>query len=202
LQYEKLSEQLSEQLQKLSQQQSAIASKKGEVAAETFGKHFEASANTFADAAENRWFKLGRASFILLVFLVTLNILGYLTIFIGQKLGYWAMVPTDFFTLEYTALKLALLVLLSYIVGFCSRQYGINSHLAVTNWHRKNVAETMKDFYESDLDETAKATIIDRGTESMFKNLPVGYITKSENKDGDGPVHQVINQIPKFNVKE
>ena len=200
-QYEKLSEQLSEQLKKLADQQTAIASKKGEVAAETFGKHFEASATEFSDAAEQRWFVIGRTSFILLIVIVAVNIIGYLTIFVGEKLGWWTMVPTDFFTLEYTALKLALLLLLSYLVGFASRQYGINSHLAVTNLHRKNVAETMKDFYESDLDAAAKAVIIDRATEAMFKNLPVGYITKSESKDNDGPVHQVINQIPKINGK-
>ena len=71
----------------------------------------------------------------------------------------------------------------------------------MTNKHRKNIAETMKDFYESDLDATAKSFIINQGTEAMFENLPIGHISKSENKDNDGPIHQIINQVPKINGK-
>jgi len=193
---EELNQQLTSELGKLRQQQTAKASVKGEIAAETFGKHFEASADEYKYAAENRWYKLGYWSFAALFVIVALNFLAYLIIFFGEKSGRWTMQPSDVFTLEYGLVKLALLLLLSYIIGFSSRQYSINSHLSASNRHRKNVAETMKDFYESDLDESAKRLIIDRSTEAMFKNLPIGHISKSEHRDNDGPVHQVINQIP------
>lgn len=199
---EALNVELSKELDKLRQQQSAKASVKGEIAAETFGKHFESSADEYRDVAENRWYRIGLWSFAILFGVVVINFVGYLGIFFGEKIGKLTIQPTDVFTLEYGLVKLAILLLLSYVVGFSSRQYSINSHLSASNRHRKNVAETMKDFYESDLDESAKGLIIDRGTEAMFKNLPIGHISKSEHRDNDGPIHQVINQIPKITSKE
>jgi len=200
--YAKLSNQLKTQLDELSEKQKDIAEKRGEVAAETFGKHFESSADIYQKNAEDRWYKLGRAFFIVLLGIVTINFLFYLLIFIGNKIGWWGMKPTDFFTLEYGLVKLAILILLSYVIGFSSRQYSINSHLSASNKHRKNIAETMKDFYESDLDASAKSNIINQGTGAMFENLPIGHISKSESKDNDGPIHQIINQIPKINGKQ
>ena len=199
--YEKLSSQLKEQLEVLSQKKKDIADKKGEVAAETFGKHFEIAAKNYEEKADKKWYILGRNSFIVLFIVVVVNFLLYLYLFIGNKVNWFEMKPTDFFTIEYGLVKLALLILLSYVVGFSSRQYSINSHLAASNKHRKNIAETMKDFYESDMDATAKSFIINKGTEEMFENLPIGHISKSENRDNDGPIHQIFNQIPKINNK-
>lgn len=199
--YEKLSSQLKEQLGVLDKKKKDIADKKGEVAAETFGKHFEMAAKSYEEKADKEWYILGRNFFIALFIIVVVNFLLYLYLFIGNKVNWFEMKPTDFFTIEYGLVKLALLILLSYVVGFSSRQYSINSHLAVSNKHRKNIAETMKDFYESDMDATAKSFIINKGTEAMFENLPIGHISKSESKDNDGPVHQIFNQIPKINGK-
>lgn len=199
--YEKLSSQLKEQLEVLSQKKKDIADKKGEVAAETFGKHFEIATKSYKEKADKKWYILGRNSFIILLVIVIINFLLYLYLFIGNKANWFEMKPTEFFTIEYGLVKLALLILLSYVVGFSSRQYSINSHLAASNKHRKNIAETMKDFYESDMDATAKSFIINKGTETMFENLPIGHISKSENKDNDGPIHQIFNQIPKINGK-
>lgn len=195
--YETLSKQLEQQLGKLAAQQHDIASKKGEVAAEVFGKHFELSAKDFTSAAEDRWFKFGRIAFIVLMSVVVVNFITYIVIFTGSKLGWWAMQTGDFFTWEYLAVKFTLLLLLSYLIGFSAKQYNINLQLAATNSHRKNVSETMKVFYESDVDDSAKSIIIQTGTEAMFKHLPVGYVTKTESRGGEaGPVHQVINQLP------
>ena len=196
--YEGYLEELKKQLGELGKRQQEISSKKGEIAAITFGNHFEQAATDYKVIAEDRWFSIGKWSFIALLAVVSVNIIVYLVMFVGEKLIWWSLKPTDFFTLEYALVKLALLLLLSYLVGFSSRQYSINSHLAASNNHRKNIAETMRYFYESDIGDSAKTAIVDRGTEAMFKNLPIGHISKSEGRDSEGPIHQVINQFSKI----
>jgi len=84
-QYKKLTEQLEAQLKVLATQQKTIAGKKGEIAAETFGKHFEATAETHRDVAEKRWYKLGLYSFSILLLVVALNLIAYLAIFYWGK---------------------------------------------------------------------------------------------------------------------
>ncbi len=197
--YKQLSEKMKKELETLQNQRSEVASVQGEIAALRFGKHFEETTEKYENIAEKRWYVFGKLSFIVLFGVVIINLIAYIVLFVGEKLKWWPLKPTEFFTLEYGLVKLALLLLLSYAVGFSVKQYNVNSHLAATNKHRKNIAETMKDFYESDLDDSAKTAIIHRGTQAMFKHLPIGYISKSEHRNDDGPMHQIINKIP--NIK-
>ena len=198
--FDKLKEQLEEQLKDLSEKKKAIAIEKGEIAAEIFGKHFEKSADEYKKKAEKGWYELGRKFLIALLILVTLNVLGYFILFIGNKMWEWEMEPADFFTLQYGLVKLALFLLISYVIGFASRQYSINSHLTASNIHRKNIAETMKDFYASDLGDKEKSIMIKKATDAMFQNLPIGHISKSENRSDDGPIQNIFSNIP--NIKK
>ena len=86
-------------------------------------------------------------------------------------------------------------MLLSHVLAFNSRNYGINKNLAAKNKHRKNVADTVNSFLESNQDPDIKSQIIKQGAESMFKSEETGYIGKMNQKD-HSPIEQVTYVLP------
>lgn len=191
--YKELAIKLEGRLSQLEEKEEAVKAKRGEVAALTFGTHFENEAGE-QERRARRWIIGAVTAFAFLLFVVFLNIYIYLNIY---ELPYH---DTKIFTPEYGVLKFALVLLLSYAVGFCSRQYNINSNLATTNNHRKNVAETVKDFYASGELEEIKTQIVSRGIEAMFKHLPVGYIRGADKENG--PILQFIDKLPNVKSRE
>jgi hypothetical protein len=171
-----------------------IEASQGERAAVSFGKHFEAQVNENSTSAKI-WLDRRNKFFWTLFWIILINIVGYFYLFTANKIHWWPYFPPkDFFTVEYGIIKFALLALLSYGLAFCSRNYDIQSNQATSNQHRKNVAETLKDFLNSNPMPEDRAELMKQGTETMFKHLPIGYIPKIESKD-EGPVASVLNVL-------
>src|SRR5690606_18653641 len=113
------------------------------------------------ELAANTWLRNRNIVLGILMLVIILNLTGYLTLFIGWKTAEaWSMHPSSFFTVDYAVIKFAIILLLSHILAFNSKNYSINKNLAVTNKHRKNVAETITNFLESNPDEETRSQII------------------------------------------
>jgi hypothetical protein len=187
--YESLVKGIQEENKKLSTQ-------KGERAAIKFGKHFESQYIENEGEAKD-WLEKREIWFKWLMYIITANLILYVFLFITNKLAWWPhLAPKEFFTLEYGLVKLALLSLLSYAISFTSRNYNVNSNLVVLNKHRKNVAETLNDFLDTELEKEDRSKIVEQATASMFDHKPIGYLPKIESKD-DGPLASIVNNILK-----
>lgn len=189
--YKELAENLEQKIQSLEKQQKEIESTSGEVAAAHFGKSFEAQAAEYEQVSGD-WLK-ERGKYLKILFLVLgINIGGYIYLFLSVKIGVLpGFNPKDFFTLEYAAIKLALISFLFYALSFSSKHYNINSDLTSTNKHRKNVAETYSLFLETSKNEDARKEVAKQGAEAMFKHTPNGYT-----KGGDAEkswINEIIN---------
>lgn len=185
---------LQNELTKLKAEKEQVASKKGEIAAVRFGKHFENEAKAYAVNAD-LWLNKRDNFFKWLLRIVLCNFSLYIFLFITNKLQLWPFFPPkEFFTIEYGIVNLALLSLLSYAVSFSSKNYNVNSNLETTNKHRKNVSETLTDFLASGVEQEEKLKILEQATSAIFKHLPNGYLPKIESKD-DGPVQSLIDTL-------
>lgn len=192
--YKKLSEKLKSDLEELTEEKKKIATTSGEVAATRFGKYFENQAKENSEKAK-KWLDLRSLFFNCLLLIIIGNFILYLFLFFTNKLNWWpCLAPEEIFTLQYGLVKLALLSLLSYGLAFASRNYNINSNIVEANKHRKNIADTLNSFLETKPEPDERSKIISQGTNAMFRHLPIGYISKSEQKD-NGPIYEVINKI-------
>lgn len=190
-QSEELVEQLSKERQKILKETKKIEEAKVQRASVRFGKHFESQAGENGGESE-KWLRWRGIFFWALVIIIGLNVLGYFGLFIGNSVNPNVIKPREFFTLEYGIAKLALLSILSYGVSFSSRNYNVNSNLSALNKHRKNVAETLNDFLESNPEKEDRSKIVENATDAMFKHQPIGYLPKIESKD-DGPLGNILN---------
>lgn len=201
IQFKKRTEELTKQLltaeQKIKSETKQIESAKGERAAVRFGKHFEDQAREYQGETK-KWLGLRNIFFWILFLIIVLNVIGYFVLFILHKINQNNIKPEDFFTIQYGVAKLALLSILSYAIAFSSRNFNVNSNLSSLNRHRKNVAETLNDFLETNPEQQDRSKIVESATEAMFKHQPIGYLPKIESKD-DGPIPSVINNFLKQN---
>ncbi len=195
--YKELSVKLQNEFKRLRRRKKVVEEAHGEIAAIYFGKHFENEAINSSKSAD-RWLRRRDKLFKWLLGIIIGNFIIYFCLFVVNKLGWSGFSPEEFFTPQYGIVKLALLAILSYAIGFASRNYSINSNLEATNKHRKNVAETLTDFLSTNPDEKARSQMIKQGTEAIFKHLPTGYVPKSEQKS-EGPIYKIINTILKSN---
>jgi hypothetical protein len=192
--YATLANQLKHELVSLQERKKEIESSHGEVAAITLGKHFE---NQISECRVKRdeWLKKRTILFWSILCILVINLLLYAFLLVTHHLDSWPrMEPKEFFTIQYGVAKLALLAILSYAIGFASRNYNINAGLVATNQHRKNVAETLINVFSSPLDDIAKGQLTKEGATAMFRHLSVGYIRK-ENQNDNGPVVEIIKKV-------
>lgn len=172
----------------------SVEEAKGEKAATVFGKHFEAQASEYSRRSSG-WDRSRAKLFDWLLGIIVANVAAYFYLFISEKLNFWPnLPPTEFFTVQYGIAKLALIGVLSYAIGFASRNYSINSNLEAVNKHRKNVAETLKDFLRSNPSLEDRSQLVKAGAEAMFRHSNTGYASKGEVKD-DGPVREIVTNI-------
>lgn len=178
--YKVLAEQLKQKIAALEKREQEVEVKSGEVAAIMFGKHFELQAKEYAQRAKD-WEARRLTLFKWLLFIIIINLAVYLYLFITDKLNFWPnFSPREIFTLEYGVVKLALIGVLSYSIGFASKNYSANSHLEIINKHRKNVAETLKDFLGSNPETGDRSTLVRSGADSMFRGSATGYVSKGD----------------------
>lgn len=193
--YKILSEQLKQKLETLEKREQEVEIKHGEIAAVVFGKHFEAQAKEYAQRAKD-WEAKRTTFFKWLLIIIILNLGLYIYLFVSDKLNIWPnFPPKEIFTLEYGAVKLALLGILSYAVGFTSKNYSANSHLEIINKHRKNVAETLRDFLSSQPEQQDRSVLVRSGADAMFRGSATGYVSKGDPGVNNEPVGNLINSL-------
>ena len=163
----------------------------GQEAAEKFSSYFSKQAEVYKDESK-KWLKIRKWFFSVMFIVIVVNIFAYLyLLFFGEGIG---MPVEKFFTWQYGAAKLVLLSLLSYGVGFASKNYHIYAQLETVNVHRTNAADTMNGLIAANPDkEDVRGEVIRQAADAMFRHLPVGHITKSENTLG--PISEVVNKF-------
>ena len=125
-----------------------------------------------------------------------INFAVYFYLFMSNKIGFWPRIPPeDFFTIQYGAVKLALLGPLSYAIGFASKNYNANTHLEVINKHRKNVAETLRDFLSSKPEPDDRSVLVRSGADAMFRGSATGYVSKGDAGGSSESVGNLVNSI-------
>ena len=196
--YESLKNNLQKELDELKNRRVELESKKGELVAIGLGKDFEDQSFSYKTEAEN-WLEKRNRWFWVLFAVIGINALVYIVLVVSFSLSGGIQIdPDSIFTWQYVLAKIALIILLSYAIGFSSRNYNISSGLAASNRHRKNVAETMLNALSSNMDENAKAEISREAASAMFKHLPIGYINKEHQSDS-GPILEIVKKFPKEN---
>lgn len=190
-QYEELHQQLKNELESLQKQKGDVEAAHGEVATKYLAVQFDKQAKEYETAA-GKWLSLRNKLYWLLIGIIGANFFAYLLLFILDKVWNVGLPPREIFTIEYGVVKLALLAVLSYGVGFASKNYNVSSHLSAVNKHRRNVAQTLDDFLATKPDR--KSEMLRQGTEAMFKHASIGYIRREEQKD-NGPIYEIINKF-------
>lgn len=190
-QYEELYQQLKNELESLQKQKGEVEAAHGEVATKYLAVQFDKQVKEYETVAE-KWLSLRNKLYWLLIGIIGANFLAYLLLSILDKVWNIGLPPREIFTIEYGVVKLALLAVLSYGVGFASKNYNVSSHLAAVNKHRENVAQTLDDFLATKPDR--KSEMLRQGTEAMFKHASIGYIRREEQKD-NGPIYEIINKF-------
>jgi hypothetical protein len=196
--YSTLRDEMKKELDEVRERRAVVEKEQGELVAVGLGTDFYDQAKFYEEEAK-KW--LGRRTtwFKVLVWIISLNGAGYFLLFITFKINLWPYLdPKDFFTLQYGLIKLALLAILSYAIGFNSRNYNINMGLAATNRHRKNVSDTLLNSLSSGMTPEDKSKLMSEAASAMFKHLPVGYINK-EHQNDSGPV---IEMVKRFSSKD
>lgn len=186
-QYKELSQQLKSELESLQKQKREVEAAHGEVATTYLAVQFSKQAVAYESAAE-KWLARRNKLYRWLIAIISINFFFYFFLFFLEKtLG--GLPPSEIFTIEYGVVKLALLAVLSYGVGFTSKNYNVNSHLAAVNKHRSNVAQTLDDFFATNPER--KSHMLQEGTRAMFRHVPIGYIRREEQRD-NGPFDAII----------
>lgn len=157
-----------------------VGTAKGERAANKMGLYFDREVNLYQPIAD-RWFLIIVGGYGLIIILI-LGMAAYYT-----WLGDWKTI-----TWQSATAKAVFFASLWYGLSFLIRNYNINSHLAAINRHRAAVASTLEDFLASD--SSTPGEMLQNATQAMFKNIPVGFVTKTEGGSGN-PMLEVINKI-------
>lgn len=191
--YEVLKAQISKELEDIRARRSEVEREQGKFVAIGLGKDFGDQAESYQKNADE-WLKKRNFWTKVLFSVIGSNLVGYFVLLFLNLLNSNYISPTQIFTLQYGLAKFALLLLLSYVIGFCSRNYNISSGLTATNRHRKNIAEVLLSALSSSLSEEAKGQMIGLASTEMFKHLPIGYINK-EHQNDSGPIFDMVKRI-------
>jgi hypothetical protein len=181
-QTEALFTEVQHKLRVLEEREKEVEATSGKLGAKILGLHFGTEFEQYQKKA-NIWFRTAVvAYFLLLIFVIAVT-----TFYSLGKMGGWENV-----TWQAGAAKLVLFAALWYGVSFIVRNYNVNSHLAAVNRHRAAVASTLEDFLASNPHATGE--MLQNGTEAMFKQAAIGFITKAE-KDSGNPLLEIVNKI-------
>lgn len=193
--YEKTLLNLKKEIEDLNLEKSKAESTKGEIASIRFGKYFESQAVEY-ESVSSEWLSKRNKVLQVLFWVLGCNFFLYLFLFFTWKLSWWPnFPPSEFFTTSYAVIKITGILLLSHVLAFNSKNYSITKNLSVNNKHRKNVADTINSFLESNPESDVRSQIIKQGTESMFKTENTGYLARM-NEKGHSPIEQITYVMP------
>lgn len=169
------------------------ATHKGNRSASALAIHFENEIKIYSKSARI-WLGITVVGYLIL-FYVVFN-LGLMTFeYLGQVSNPEATVSVQEVWLALLS-KVVILATLWYALSFMIKNYNVNSHLVAVNRHRAAVAKTLADFIvvESQQSKPRLSEMLQNATNAMFKNAPIGYVTKNE-KESSNPVLQIVNDV-------
>lgn len=170
-----------------------VGSAKGERAAVRMAAHFDAEVTRYEGLAKY-WLRGVIGGYIVVV-----GVLIWLGIMTASYVTQIVTLPN---TVDTSAIwsavvsKLVILAALWYGLSFIIKNYNVNSHLSAVNRHRAAVARTLEDFIavEQRQENPNISGILQNATDAMFKNMPIGFVSKTE-KDASNPVLQIVNDL-------
>lgn len=170
-----------------------LGTAKGTRAIVDTGQHFDKEVVRYQNLAKI-WLTLAVIGYIVIVCILALEIFPQIEelidLFNNPEASYissiWVIVVS----------KLVILATLWYGLSFIIKNYNVNSHLASINRHRATVAKTLEDYIsvEQQQENPRLSEMLKSATEVMFKNAPIGFISKTEKETGN-PVLQIINDV-------
>jgi len=196
--FEKLSKQLKAELETIASQKQDVEKNRGQLASKTLAKHFDTEASYFGTEATS-WLKKRDLFFWILCGVVGFNLLMYfaLSILIKNDWQFHNVTINGFFNRQYVVLKVAIVAILTYGIAFCSKNYRVNSNLAVINRHRRSVAQTIEDFLDTNPRQEIQDQIIKEGVIAMFQHIGTGYLSHKESSSDGNPATELITNIIK-----
>lgn len=185
--------QVREETEKIRTTGKEVGGAKGKRAAVRLATHFDTEATQYQDKAD-WWFRIAILGYVIVV--------GILLLFGWMAISYISALTTNAETtntgmvLSVAATKLVIIAALWYGLSFVLKNYNVNSHLAATNRHRAAVARTLEDFLavEQQQENPRLIEVLQNSAEAMFKNAPIGFISKTE-KDSNQPVLKIVNDL-------
>lgn len=170
-----------------------VGSAKGERAAVRMAAHFDAEVTRYEGLAKYwLWGVIGG-------YAVVVGVLIWLGVMTASYVTQIITLPD---TVDTSAIwsavvsKLVILAALWYGLSFVIKNYNVNSHLSAVNRHRAAVARTLEDFIavEQQQENPNISGILQNATDAMFKNMPIGFVSKTE-KEASNPVLQIVNDL-------
>lgn len=188
-----------EETQKIRTTNKEVGSAKGERAAVRLAAHFDKEVEKYQDGAKY-WFWAVVVGYGLVVgVLIWLGIIAMssikqLTLTIPTNDVSVTLNPSVIWSAIVS--KLVILAALWYGLSFVIKNYNVNSHLSAVNRHRAAVARTLEDFIaiEQQQEKPRLSEMLQNATDAMFKNAPIGYVSKTE-KETSNPVLQIVNDL-------
>ncbi len=96
---------------------------------------------------------------------------------------------------EFAVFSTLIIASIFYFLRLSIRNYNVLSHLAHSNAHRANVAETLENFITSSGgDQETKTALLREAAIAMFQSDSTGYLTKDQ-IEVTSPVKEMINTI-------
>lgn len=182
-----------EETQKIRTTNKEVSSARGERAAVRLAGHFDEEVLKYEKIAK-RWFYSVIGGYSIIV-----GVLIWLGMAVASYVSQITALPNVVATNGVWSVVLSKLVILAalwYGLSFIIKNYNVNSHLSAVNRHRAAVARTLEDFIavEQQQEKPRLSEVLQNASEAMFKNMPIGYVSKTEKESGN-PVLQVINDL-------
>jgi len=120
--------------------------------------------------------------------------LGLFALVAGLFATYWNYIfgMGDGMRSEFAVFSFLLIAIVFYFLKFAIRNYNISNHLAQSNAHRANVAETLESYITgTENDSEVKNALLKEGSTAMFGSDSTGYLTKDQ-MEISTPVQEMI----------
>lgn len=181
----KLETELSEKLASIKIEEKSVEKGSGIIASKFLSKEFENQFDTHENAAA-KWFRLLISFYILLGTAISFNFMIYL-IHIRPTKDHFLMIEWGVFTFLCVSI-------LFYGLSFAVRNFNIHKNLASINRHRRNVAQTLTSFLESDKSIDVRNAFLKDAAPALFEHQSTGYLDKDQIQVST-PVQEMVTKI-------
>lgn len=170
---------LEQKIEEINKEKQSVDTKQSQLGVKRLAKHFEEEIS-FNDKQANKWLEIRNKFY------------WAIGMFILVAVIYSIVRGWDNISIPEGVTKAVILSVIWYGLSFATRNHNIYAQLSASNRHRAAVARTLEDFL--DIDPERQADMLRNATEAMCKNLPIGFVSKTE-KESSGPIGEIINNF-------